>query len=162
MPHIVANQNHNKARQTCLYLMEYIVHTCIQYSVQMITFWPIRFPFCRIEGQIMGSCRMSFEIEHFIYITHCKAHESTKNWYSNYNKTKLNKTICIFYCMYCVCSNVCIRSQRSLLLTWSPFDFSALTKPFMILVNMVRRPTTIGWDILEPYHLVTSLQVVWN
>ena len=33
-----------------------------------------------------------------------------KNWYSIYNKTKLNRTICIFYGMYCVCSNGSIRS----------------------------------------------------
>ena len=58
-------------------------------------------------------------------INNWRAHESRMNCYSNNNKTNLNKTICISYGMYCVCSNGPIRSQRSLLLTWSPFhDFS--------------------------------------
>ena len=58
-------------------------------------------------------------------INNWRAHESRMNCYSNNNKTKLNKTICISYGMFCVCSNGPIRSQRSLLLTWSPFhDFS--------------------------------------
>ena len=92
-----------------------------------------------------------------------KTHESTMNWYSNYNKTKLNKIICILYGMYCVCSNGSIRSQWSLLLTWSPFDASPIIKLFMILVSRTRRHAAIPWaTILEPYHLVTSLQVVWN
>ena len=82
---------------------------------------------------------------------------------NKYNKTKLNKTICIFYGMYCICSNGSIRSQRSLLLTWSPSYASPITKLFMILVSRARRPATIPWAIiLEPYHLATSLQVVWN
>ena len=94
------------------------------------------------------------------YISNWRAHESQMNCYSNNNKTKLNKTICISYGMYCVCSNGSIRSQRSLLLTWSPFDASPITKLFMILVSRARRPATIPWSIiLEPYHLATSLQV---
>ena len=49
------------------------------------------FLFYEIEVQIMGSCRTSFEIEQFIHnITNWRVHESTKNLYSNYNKTKLN------------------------------------------------------------------------
>ena len=76
-----------------------------------------------------------------------------------YNKSKLNKTMCIFYGMYCVCSNGSIRSQRSLSLTWSPFDASPITKLFTILDSRARHPWAI---ILEPYHLATSLQVVWN
>ena len=71
-----------------------------------------------------------------------RAHESTTNCYSNYNKTNLNKTICIFYGIYRVCSNGSIRSQRSLLLTWSPFDASPITELFMILVSRARRPAT--------------------
>ena len=68
--------------------------------------------------------------------------------------------------MYCVCSNGSIRSQRSLLLTWSPFDASPLTKPFMILLSRAHRPTTIAWATI-PYRLVTSLQdffflKLWN
>ena len=96
-------------------------------------------------------------------INNCRAHESQMNCYSNNNKTKLNKTICISYGMHCVCSNGSIRSQRSLLLTWSPFDASPITKLFMILVSRARRPATIPWAIIpEPYHLATSLQVVCN
>ena len=34
-------------------------------------------------------------------------------------------------------------SQRSLLLTWSRFDASPITKLFMILVSRARRPATI-------------------
>ena len=45
--------------------MEYIVH--IKRSVQMITSLSIWFPFHGVVVQIMGSCRMSFEIEQFIY-----------------------------------------------------------------------------------------------
>ena len=94
------------------------------------------------------------------YINNWRAHESQMNCYSNNNKTKLNKTICISYGMYYVCSNGSIRSQRSLLLTWSPFNASPITKLFMILVSRARRPATIPWAIiLEPYHLATSLQV---
>ena len=94
------------------------------------------------------------------YINNWRAHESQMNCYSNNNKTKLNKTICISYGMYCVCSNGFIRSQRSLLLTWSPFDASPITILFMILVSRARRPATNPWAIfLEPYHLATSLQV---
>ena len=90
----------------------------------------------------------------------CQSIEINNN---KYNKTKLNKTICIFYGMYCVCSNDSIRSQRSLLLTWSAFDASPITKLFMILVSRAHRPATIPWAIiLEPYNLATSLQVVWN
>ena len=100
---------------------------------------------------------ISFYIHH---INNWRAHESQMKCYSNNNKTKLNKTICISYGMYCVCSNGSIRSQRSLLLTWSPFDASPITKLFMILVSRARRPATIHWaTILEPYHLATSLQV---
>ena len=56
-------------------------------------------------------------------INNWRAHESRMNCYSisNNNKTKINKTICISYGMYCVCSYGPIRSQRFLLLTWSPF-----------------------------------------
>ena len=94
------------------------------------------------------------------YINNWRAHESQMNCYSNNNNTKLSKTICISYRMYCVCSNGSIRSQRSLLLTWSPFDASPTTKLFIILVSRARRPATIHWAIiLEPYHLATSLQV---
>ena len=35
------------------------------------------------------------------------------------------------------------RSQRSLFMTWSPFDASPLTKPLMILVSRAHRPATI-------------------
>ena len=95
-------------------------------------------------------------------INNWRAHESSMNCNSNYNKTKLNKTICIVYGMYCVCLNGSIRSQISLLLTWSPFDASPITKLFMILVSRARHPATIpSVIILEPYHLATSLQVVW-
>ena len=119
MPDIIANHNHNKARQN------------ISFYLNNINSW--------------------------------RAHESTTNCYSNYNKTKLNKTICIFYGMYCVCSNGTIRSQRPLLLTWSPFDASRITNLFMILVSRVRRPATFPWaTILEPYQLIISLQVIWN
>ena len=90
----------------------------------------------------------------------CQSTEINNN---KYNKTKLNKTICIFYGMYCACSNGSIRSQRSLLLTWSLFDASPITRLFMILVSRARRPATIPWAIiLEPYRLATSLQIVWN
>ena len=45
----------------------------------------------------------------------------------------------------------------------SPFDASPLTKLFMILVSRPRRSATIAWaTILEPCHLATSLQAVWN
>ena len=96
-------------------------------------------------------------------INNWRAHESPMNCYPNYNKTKLNKAICIFYGMYCVCSNGSIMSQRSLLTIWSPFYASPFTKLFMILVSRAHRPATIPWAIiLEPYHLATSLQVVWG
>ena len=96
-------------------------------------------------------------------INNWRAHESQMNCHSNNNKTKLNKPICISYRMYCVCSNGPIKSQRSLLLTCSPFDASPVIKLFMILVSRACRPATIPWAIiLEPYHLATSLQVVWN
>ena len=96
-------------------------------------------------------------------INNWRAHESQMNCYSNNNKTKQNKTICISYGMYCICSTGSIRSQRSLLLTWSPFHASPITKLFMILVSRARRPATIPWAIiLGPYHLAASLQVVWN
>ena len=107
MPDIIANPNHNKARQN------------ISFYLHNINSW--------------------------------KPHESTTNCYSNFNKTKLNKTICIFHGMYPVCSNGSIMSQRSLLLTWSPFDASPITKLFMSLVSRARRPATFPWaTILEP------------
>ena len=81
-------------------------------------------------------------------INNWRAHESQMNCYSNNNKTKLNKTICISYGIYCVCSNGSIKSQRSLLLTWNPFDASPITKPFMISVRRARRPATIPWAII--------------
>ena len=63
--------------------------------------------------------------------------------------------------MYCICSNGSISSQRSLLLTWSPFDAGPITKLFLILVSGARHPATFPWPtILEPYHLVISLQVI--
>ena len=59
------------------------------------------------------------------------AHESTKNWYSKLQQNKADQTIWIFYVMYCVCSKGSIKSQRSLLLIWCPFDVSPLTKPLI-------------------------------
>ena len=53
--------------------------------------------------------------------------------------------------------------HNALLLFWCPFDASVLAKPFMILVNKACRPAIIAWaTILEPYHLVKYLQVIWN
>ena len=45
----------------------------------------------------------------------------------------------------------------------NPFDASPLNKLFMILVNRACRPAIIAWaTILESYHSVKSLQLVWN
>ena len=42
-------------------------------------------------------------------------------------------------------------------------DAGPITKLFMILVSGARNPATFPWaTILEPYHLVISLQVIWN
>ena len=163
MPDIIANQIKTKHNKTCPYLMEYILH--VQHFLQMITSWQIRFPFYGIEVQIMGSCWRSYEVVFYLHnIANLRAHESTRNWYHNYNKTMLSKVICIFYGMYCVCSNDSIRSQWPLLQTCCrPFDASNLTKPFMILVSRAYRPAIMAWAIIpEPYHLVTYLQVAWN
>ena len=119
MSDIIANPNHNKARQNISFYLHNIIN------------W--------------------------------KAPESTMNCYSNCNKTKINK------------NNVHILWDVLRLLKWlhvvtaifitdlSPFDASPLPKLFMIIVSRARRSATIAWaTILEPYHLVTSLQAVWN
>ena len=162
MPDIKANQNYNKARQNmCIPDGILCTYSTFCANDHFLTN-TVSFLWNRTTNH--GFMQDEFWDRAFYLhnIAIWRAQEPTTNWYSNY-KTKLNKTMCIFYGMYCVCSNGSIRSQRSLLLTWSPSDASPLTKPFMPLVNKACRPTTITWAIImETYHLVTSMQVVWN
>ena len=131
---IIANQNHIKTRQN-MSISDGMHCTYSAFCAAFFLTNTVSFPWNR--GTIHGSMYNEFW-DRTIYlhnihdITNWRAHESTKNWYSNYNKAKLNKTICVFYWMYCVCANGSIRSQWSFLLTWSPFGAIPLTKAFMI------------------------------
>ena len=131
-----------------------IAQSVCQWALRLLAIWCLR-PWVRILHSAEEDNVSPFDTN---IVCLCQSIDSNK-----YNKTKLNKTICIFNGMYYVCSNGSIKSQRSLLLIWSPFYASPITKLFMILVSRARRPATITWVIiLESYHLVTSLQVVWN
>ena len=164
MPDTIASPNHNKARQIISFFLHNI-NNCRAHESKMNYYSNYNKTKLKKPYAYFMRCTASAEEDNLSpfdsnIVCLCQNIEINNN---KYNKTKLNKTICIFYGMYCVCSNGSIRSQRSLLLTWCPFDASPITKPFMISVSRARRTATIPWTtILEPYHLFTSLQVVWN
>ena len=102
MPDIIANQNQNNAKQN-IHISNGIHCTYSAFYLLMIASWQIWFPFHEIDVQLMGLCRMSYEIVLFIYTKKLESTWINKELILWLQQNKAEPTVYIFYGMYSVC-----------------------------------------------------------